>query len=223
MASQMHPRQQRRLERLAVAPICCLDLRPVASTVATHSETVSGKTPPGVPSVMAPLPSLPGVDGVVAGYNIDMMIHEYHINGFVVFPNLVTGSKLETLRARFEWMNENVRRRDTTAMTGDRRDGQGRLTQVARYKVQIPWEQPWANPDIYEHPAVMQLLQRLWGTEDFELIDYSSNNPSPGATDQQWHRDSTPALVTGSTMPVYPQLSLRFPLVDTTVRQLIIF
>jgi hypothetical protein len=117
------------------------------------------------------------VDGLVAGYDIDTMVHEYRINGFVVLENFVAPAgldegllsfsrlcsllyrksllrqkmtatndsapssiqaALERLRARFDWMNENVRRRDDVAMTGDRRDGQGRLTQVNRYKLQIP-------------------------------------------------------------------------------------
>ena len=78
-----------------------------------------------------------------------------------------------------------VRRRNTTAMTGDRRDGQGRLTQVERYKLQIPWEEPWDDRMLWEHPAVMALLAQLWGSEDFELTDYSSNCPSPGSEYQQ--------------------------------------
>lgn len=130
-----------------------------------------------------------------------------------------------------------VRRRNTTAMTGDRRDGQGRLTQVERYKLQIPWEEPWDDRMLWEHPAVMALLAQLWGSEDFELTDYSSNCPSPGSEYQQarplppayplsaqrlsgcawqWHRDSTPALVDSVSLPVYPNLALRLPLVDTS-------
>jgi hypothetical protein len=49
----------------------------------------------------------------------------------------------------------------------------------------------------------MALLARLWGTDDFELTDYSSNNPSPGAEDQQFHRDSTQV-----TTPLAPPRSL---------------
>ena len=109
-----------------------------------------------------------------------------------------------------------VRRRNTTAMTGDRRDGQGRLTQVERYKLQIPWEEPWDDRMLWQHPAVMALLAQLWGSEDFELTDYSSNCPSPGSEYQQWHRDSTPALVDNVSLPVYPNLALRLPLVDTS-------
>ena len=54
-------------------------------------------------------PPLPVLDGVVEGYDVDVLAHEYRINGFVILEDFVKQPTLERLRARFDWMCDNVR------------------------------------------------------------------------------------------------------------------
>ena len=68
---------------------------------------------------------------------------------------------------------------------------EGRLQIVNRYTMYVPWEQPFADPQIFENPVMLDFLDRYWGTSDYHITCYHSNNPYPGSEyHQRWHRDA---------------------------------
>jgi ectoine hydroxylase-related dioxygenase (phytanoyl-CoA dioxygenase family) len=110
------------------------------------------------------------------------------------------------------WMMDRVESWNTTQLKGERSTGQVRVTQKQRFKLDGPF---FCDPVISENPLVLELLERLWGDDDIELNSYSSNCPAPGTVLQNRHRDGM-LLGANLALPVYPCLSLKFPLVDTT-------
>lgn len=95
----------------------------------------------------------------------------------------------------------------------DIRDGIGGLAETERYTMHLPWGVPFADPAIYEHPAVLALLELYWGSGDFSCTCMSSNTPYPGSVFQRWHRDGGGEGARGGRSP---GLGLKFPLCATS-------
>ena len=61
---------------------------------------------------------------------------------------------------------------------------QGQIQNLNRYTVYVPWEQPFADPALYEHPVVLEFLERYWETAEYHVTCYHSNVPYPGSDHQ---------------------------------------
>ncbi len=146
--------------------------------------------------------------------SIDQLIQEFLINGYVVFEDFIPSSKAEALHAELLPMLEKVRSRDSKVLSGDLDTGRGRVTEPLRYKIETPWRMPFADPALYENTTVLQLLERLWGSSDFQISDYISYHPCPGCGVMNWHRDGE-LFAANVVLPVFPALSLKVALVDT--------
>ena len=93
-------------------------------------------------------------------------------------------------------------------------EGIGGLQETERYTMFLPWRQPFADPAIYEHPVLMQLLEMYWAADDFRITCMHSNTPYPGSRFQRWHTDSggEGGPATGRSLG----LGVKFPLCDTS-------
>ena len=147
-------------------------------------------------------------------YDLDLKLAELKINGYVMFEDFIPGEKVDRIREAFMPLLEEVRRRSDAAEAGDRRKGEGRLQNVNRYTVEVPWEPPFSDPDIYANPVLLEFLDRYWGDSDYLITLYSSNNPYPGSDYQRWHRDM-PLIAPHEGLEVCPHFGVKFPLVDT--------
>lgn len=156
-------------------------------------------------------------------YDIDMKLAELRINGYAVFEDLIPVEKIDRIREAFLPYLEAVRTHsdpaggvDLQARSDDRIVVEGRLQVVNRYTLYVPWEQPFADPEIYENPVLLEFLDRYWGTEDYRITCYHSNNPYPGSEYQRWHRDAgISKMVPHVGLEVCPHFGVKFPLVDT--------
>ena len=148
-------------------------------------------------------------------YDLALKLAEFKINGHVVFEGLIPLEKIDRIRDAFMPLLEEVRRRADPVESGDRRIGRGRLQNVNRYTADVPWQDPFADPDIYENPTLLAFLERYWGTADFTITCYHSNNPYPGSEYQRWHRDMS-NLQPHVGLQVCPHFGVKFPLVDTS-------
>ena len=91
---------------------------------------------------------------------------------------------------------------------------------VNRYTVYVPWEQPFADPEIYENPVVLDFLDRYWGTDDYRITCYHSNNPYPGSKFQKWHRDAgISKLVPHVGLEVCPHFGSQVPTWSTPTKK----
>ncbi len=151
-------------------------------------------------------------------YDLDLKIAELKINGFTAFEDLIPPEKIDRIHAAFKPKLDRLRDREKDGIhpveRGEVRAGKGRQQFVNRYTMHVPWEPPFADPDIYENPVVLSFLERYWGADDFHITCYHSNNPYPGSEFQPWHRDIH--LITPHIgLPICPHFGIKFPLVDT--------
>ena len=93
--------------------------------------------------------------------------------------------------------------------------GIGGLAETERYTLHLPWRAPFADPAIFEHPAVLQLLELYWQADDFRITCMHSNTPYPGSVTQRWHRDGG-GEGGGQPSGRSPGLGLKFPLCSTS-------
>jgi len=84
-----------------------------------------------------------------------------------------------------------------------------------RYYVTLPFEQPWADSEIFENDDVLAIVSELVGP-DFVMCQLATDTPVRGSESQDIHRD-TPALFPewGRETPSF-QLAVNFPLCDVT-------
>ena len=62
---------------------------------------------------------------------------------------------------------------------GEIQSGTGGLAETERYTMHLPWRQPFADPAIYEHPALLELLGLYWGSDDFRIVSNPTTQPLP--------------------------------------------
>ena len=165
----------------------------------------------------------------VPSYDLDLKLAELKINGYVIFEELFPVETIDRIRAAFIPLMEQVRakargldpdlpRPERQVFIHGRSDErlvlQGQIQNLNRYTVYVPWEQPFADPAMYEHPVVLEFLERYWETTEYHVTCYHSNVPYPGSDHQGWHRD-IPLLVPHVGLSTCPHLGLKIPLVDT--------
>lgn len=150
-------------------------------------------------------------------YDLPLKIAEFKINGFALFENLISPNKTDELCAAFMPLLEHVQTRETKIgqeEVGDLRTGKGRMVLKSRFTLNWPLDPPFLDPELYANPVILDFLEKYWGTENFHITCLHSNNPSPGSTTQNWHRD-TQLLTPGIGNPHHPHFGVKIPLVDT--------
>jgi hypothetical protein len=84
-----------------------------------------------------------------------------------------------------------------------------------RYYVTLPFESPWADPQIFEDDDVLAIVEQLVGT-DFVMCQLATDTPVLGSAYQDVHRDTPPLFPEwGRETPAF-QLAVNFPLCDVT-------
>ena len=100
-----------------------------------------------------------------ADVDFDLKLAEFKINGYAVFEDMIPGEKIDRIREAFLPLLAHIQERETEVSNvelGDPRIGQGRLQTTNRYTLTIPWVEPFADPAIYEHPVILEFLDRFW-------------------------------------------------------------
>lgn len=137
-------------------------------------------------------------------YDIERHIIEFRINGFTVFEHLIDEQKIDTIVKAWT----PVRDADIKVQGEFPDRGWG------RYNVRVPFERPFVDPDIFEHPAVVTFLERVLG-DDYAWSHFDSNIPLPGTDYQDWHRDGPASPFAHLMTPAFT-IGCKFPLVDTS-------
>ncbi len=140
---------------------------------------------------------------IIAGYDVDRLVMEFRVNGFVVFDGLIAQATLD--RIQEAWTP--IRDADIGRQGPNPRRGRG------RYNVRVPFRRPFVDPEIFEHPALVAFLEAVLGS-DYVWPHFDSNIPLPGTDYQRWHRDGMSSPFPGIRIPTY-QVGVKFPLVDT--------
>ena len=152
--------------------------------------------------------------------DFDTKIAELRINGYAVLEDVLSVETVDRIREAFLPMLEHVRTREDSIAPkewGDLRTGYGRQQFSNRYTLTMPWILPFADPEVYENPVILEFLRRYWGRDDFYVKCFHSNNPYPGSEFQPWHRDIGLAKeIPHVGLDTCPSLGIKFPLVDTS-------
>ena len=76
---------------------------------------------------------------------------------------------------------------------------------------------PFAVPEVYENPVILEFLKRYWNRGDFYIKCLHSKNPYPGTDYQHWDRDTPlPGEIPHVGLDTCLILGIKFPLVDTS-------
>lgn len=157
----------------------------------------------------------------IADVDFDLKLAEFKINGYTVFEDMIPVKTIDRIRTAFLPLLADVQQRETEihdkGEQGDVRTGQGRQQTTNRYTLTLPFVAPFADPSLYEHPIILEFLDRLWRPDSYILTCYHSNTPCQHSTFQHWHRDTG----IGREIPhvgleTVPVVGVKFPLVDTS-------
>jgi len=153
--------------------------------------------------------------------DLDLKLAEFRINGYAVFEEMIPHDIIDRITAAFMPMLERVRERETELSkfeNGDLESGHGRQQLKNRYTMTVPWRHPFTDPAVFEHPVILEFLDRYWGRDDYIVTCYHSNNPYPGTDTQHWHRDTQMIKdIPHTALEAVPAIGVKFPLVDTSV------
>ena len=139
---------------------------------------------------------------VATSYNIDRLLQEWRINGFVVFEDFIPIDKIDRILEAWKPIRAE----------GVKRQGKHPVRGYHRYNVRVPFLFPFVDEEIFEHPDLVEFLGRILG-KDYAWSHFDSNIPFPGSDYQSWHRDSQ-LLFPGIKLPAF-DVGVKFPLVDT--------
>ena len=137
-------------------------------------------------------------------YDIDQLMQEWRINGFAVFEDFIPVEKIDRILEAWG----PIRDLDIE------RQGEYPVRGRFRYNVRVPFERPFVDPEIFEHPALVEFLERALGP-DYVWSHFDSNIPLPDTDYQRWHRDGAPTVAPGLMMKAFT-VGVKFPLVDTS-------
>src|SRR3954453_15821323 len=78
----------------------------------------------------------------------------------------------------------------------------------------VPGGEPFADPDVFAHPAILGVLDRVFAQE-YVMVQLGADGAEPGAENQEVHRDYRPLFDDSVVTPLYA-LAVNFPLVEVT-------
>jgi ectoine hydroxylase-related dioxygenase (phytanoyl-CoA dioxygenase family) len=136
----------------------------------------------------------------------DAFAREFNRDGLVVLPAHLPREKLARWRAALEpLLQAQIAREEHNPSRG-----------AQRFYVTLPFEGLFADPQVYEDPDILAIVERVAGPDPV-LCQLATDTPLKGSDYQAWHAD-TPALFpeTGSNETPSFQLAVNFALCDVT-------
>jgi hypothetical protein len=135
--------------------------------------------------------------------HVQFLAERLRMDGYAVLEDAVPTPFIDQLRERFDQLLD----------ARIQADGPNRGSN--RYQMFLPWEPPFTDPTLIEHPWVLSLLERVLG-QDFIMTYLASDTPMPGSDYQRVHSDTRLLFPeAGLSLPTYAVVA-NFPLVDVT-------
>ena len=107
--------------------------------------------------------------------SVAQLAQEFKISGFCVLKQVIRPQAIEAIRRAWEPIRDRDIERQGEV------PGRGRH----RYNVQVPMMAPFVDAEIFEHPALVELLSLILGDE-YVWTHYDSNIPLAGSDYQDW-------------------------------------
>ncbi len=130
-----------------------------------------------------------------------LAVQKVQMDGFVLFESVIPRDRIEIIRTAFLQKLEEHRARASS----------NRGTN--RYQMHLPFEEPFIDPYIIEHPLAMQVLEAILGS-NCHCYYFASDTALPGSDYQSVHSD-THLLYPDTTLslPAY-NIVVNIPLID---------
>ncbi len=126
---------------------------------------------------------------------LQIAIQKVQMDGFVLFEGVIPRDQINVIRTEFLRRLEEYR-----ASTSSNRG-------LNRYQMHLPFEQPFIDPRIIEHPLAMPVLEAILGS-DCHCYYFASDTALPGSDYQNTHSD---------TQLLYPDTTLSLPAYNIVV------
>lgn len=142
-------------------------------------------------------------DSTLSAEAVRFHADQIRVNGYTVLPGTLPVDLISRLRDAFDLLLDR------------HRDAHPTNRGANRYQMYLPFEEPFATPQLYERPDVLAVVGAALG-ERFHLGYFASDTPYPGSDYQAVHPDSE-QLFPEESLAVPPfALVLNVPLVDVT-------
>jgi hypothetical protein len=134
----------------------------------------------------------------------DAFAHDFNRDSLVVLRNHIPREKLQRWAEAFPpLLQAQIAREKEVSSRGPQ-----------RYYVTLPFMGLWADPEIYEDPDLLAIVERVAGPQPV-LCQLASDTPLRGSEYQDWHADTPPLFPEWQTndTPSF-QLAVNFALCD---------
>jgi ectoine hydroxylase-related dioxygenase (phytanoyl-CoA dioxygenase family) len=136
--------------------------------------------------------------------DVDVLAADLERDGICVLPGLFPEEKIARWKAAFDRLYEaRSRMPNGLAPRGP-----------ARHYLTLPWVEPFADPEVFANPAILAVLERVFGQE-YVMVQLGADIAGPGSEAQEIHRDHQPLFGDAVATPLYA-LAVNFPLVPVS-------
>ena len=136
--------------------------------------------------------------------DLDRLAADLERDGICVLPGLIPRETIDRWKEAFD------------RLYGQRAGVEGGLAPrgKSRNYLTLPWVEPFADPEMFAHPAILGVLDRAFAQE-YVMVQLGADVAEPGAENQEVHRDYRPLFDDRTATPLYA-LAVNFPLVEVT-------
>jgi len=135
---------------------------------------------------------------------LHLAIQKVQMDGFVLFESVIPRERIEIIRSAFLKKLE-AHRANVQTNRG-----------MNRYQMHLPFEQPFIDPYVIEHPLAMPVLEAILGS-NYYCYYFASDTALPGSDYQSVHSDTHLLYPdTSLSLPAY-NIVVNIPLIDVRV------
>ena len=133
---------------------------------------------------------------------LDRLAADLERDGICVLPGLIPEEQVARWREAFDELFE----------ARSKIEGGLAPRGKSRHYLTLPWREPFADPEIFTHPSILGVLDRVFAQE-YVMVQLGADVAGPGAEAQEVHRDYRPLFDETFVTPLYA-LAVNFPLVE---------
>jgi ectoine hydroxylase-related dioxygenase (phytanoyl-CoA dioxygenase family) len=138
----------------------------------------------------------------ITSETMDQLAADVNRDGICVIRQLIDKNVIA------EWHDALAELREKRA----REEGGLAARENARFYLTLPWCQPFAAQDVFAHPVILGVIERVL-KQAFQMVQLGADFPVLGSDYQETHRDHAPLFGEGINTPLYA-LAVNLPLVD---------
>jgi len=136
--------------------------------------------------------------------DLRLAVQQVQMNGYVLFENAISRERIALIHEAF------LRTLDANRTRNPSNRG------ANRYQMHLPFEQPYIDPLVIEHPFALAVIDTILG-DNCHCHYFASDTALPGSDYQNVHSDIHPLFAeTNLSLPAY-SIVVNIPLIDVTL------